>query len=430
MQSNKHNRKYSVLCFYSLISIFIFLNSHSALAARVLIPMDKSQQDHLKAYGLIWWGVSKGIKTEWLLNYRAGSFLVDDSGSFKNKAAVMGVTAIEISSSDAANIYAQIEAANMDAVALEKAPRVAIYTAPSAAPWDDAVTMALKYAEIPYDAIWDKEVLSGQLDNYDWLHLHHEDFSGQYSKFYSAYAHMRWYQEQVAQYNRMARELGFKSVSAQKRAVAQNIRQFVTKGGFLFAMCSATETIDIALASEGLDIVAPEIDGTPATPGFQEKLNYDNCLAFHNFALEGDPRVTAFSDIDYNQVNTARRIEASPFRLFEFSAKFDRTPTLLTQNHEKVIKGFFGLTTSYNKNVVKDSVIIMATEGEGQARYIMGAAGDGMFSFYGGHDPEIYAHAVVGQAPTNLALKKNSPGYRLILNNVLFPAAERQKKKT
>lgn len=394
--------------------------------------MDLQQADHLKAYGIAYWIIEKGINVEWLLNYRGGSFLVDYYPEVERELRLRGVSNSVITGSQVAQIYAIIEEENMEVVLLEKAPSIAVYTPDSKQPWDDAVTLALAYAEIPYEKIWDKEVLGGELDKYDWLHLHHEDFTGQYGKFYASFRNSPWYIEEVKRNETMASDLGFKKVSELKKAVVQTIRDYVLRGGFLFAMCSATDTFDIALAALKLDIVPDVFDGDPPESGSQAKLNFSQTFAFKNFVLEMNPFLYEYSDIDIPLSYSAplRGADADAFTLFEFSAKYDAVPTMLTQNHVNVIKGFMGQTTALRRSRIKDAVVIMGEIPDTEiVKYIHGNQGRGTFTFLGGHDPEDYQHAV-GDPPTQLSLHRNSPGYRLILNNVLFPAAKKKKRKT
>lgn len=401
---------------------------HPASAQKMLIYMDLAQNDHLKAYGIAFQALEQGFNVEWLLNYRGGSFVMDATEERVRACRLRGVSFGPIGGADLTRIYAEIEAKNMDRIILEKAPKVAVYTPRDRRPWDDAVTLALQYAEVPYKTLWDDEVVKGELDKYDWLHLHHEDFTGQYSKFYS-YHMLPWYQEQQAAAEATARQFNFSTVPELKKAVSRAIKAFVGRGGFLFAMCSATETLDIALAAEHTDLVAPEYDHTPMDPGAQAKLDFSQTLAFENFKLQLNPMVGSFSNIDVNQVN-AGKIPTGAFTLFDFSAKYDSVPTMLTQNHANYIAGFYGLSTSFNKNVLKPSTLVLAEEaGTTRAKYVHGNFGKGTFTFYGGHDPEDEEH-LVNDPPTNLALHKNSPGYRLILNNVLFPAAKKKERKT
>ena len=403
-----------------------------ALTQTILIPMDLSQTDHLKSYGIAYWTLQKGVNVEWLLNYRGGSFLIDYFPELENECLIRGVYYQKVDGSTVNQIYAAIEDQNMERVLLEKAPKIAVYTPPNTQPWDDAVTLALTYAEIDYDKVYDAEVLLGKLPEYDWLHLHHEDFTGQFGKFYGSFRNAPWYINDVQVNEALATELGFKNVPAAKGAVAREIKQYVLEGGFLFAMCSATDALDISLSAEGVDIVDVPFDGTPPDPAHRGKLDYQKCLAFENFSLYTDPNVYEFSDIDIPP-SFAPRIrdpETDYFSLFEFSAKYDPVPTMLTQNHVSVVKGFMGQTTMFNREKIKPSIIIMGeVEGTNEVRYIHGNNGKGTFTFYGGHDPEDYTHAV-GDPPTQLELHKNSPGYRLILNNILFPAARKKKLKT
>jgi hypothetical protein len=398
--------------------------------AMLLIPMDASQTDHLKAYGVIYKYLSKGFKVYWLLNYRGGSFVTDIPREQELVARAANVESRQISSDEYNTILTMIANNNMEKVTLEKSPKVAVYTPPGKLPWDDAVTLALTYAEIPYEKIYDKEVLTGKLTDYDWLHLHHEDFTGQYSKFYKSFAGTTWYQQNKMELEKLAKSLGFTKVSDCKKAVALAIRKYVEGGGFLFAMCSATNTIEVALAALGTDIVDKVYDGDGIDPAFQNKLQFDNCMAFENFTIQTDPLESYFDNIDVNMVNTVKRQEAKDFRLFDFSAKLDPVPTMLIQNHQSTIKGFFGLLTSFNRKVLKKSVVVLAdVPNTNMINYIHGVVGKGQFAYLSGHDPEDYTHAV-GDKPTMLELHKNSPGYRLILNNVLFPAAEKKEKKT
>ncbi|MCF7884904.1 MAG: asparagine synthetase B [Candidatus Marinimicrobia bacterium] len=415
-----------------LLVILILLSIHISFAAKVLIPMDRSQTDHLKAYGVVYWILKQGQNVEWLLNYRGGSFMTDTRPAIIEEMRLRGVNFERPGNSSVMQIYSTIDKNNMDIALLEKAAKIAIYTPPNTQPWDDAVTMALTYAEIDYDKVWDKEVLNEKLNEYDWLHLHHEDFTGQYGKFYANYRNHKWYKDQKQQYEALARELGFESVSQQKKAVAAKIKKFVNEGGFLFAMCAATDALDIALASQGVDIVASPFDGDPPEPNLQKKLNYSNTLAFKDFKLYTSPMVYEFSDIDYPPSNNpvARGAMADYFNLFQFSAKYDPVPTMLTQNHQNIVKGFMGQTTGFLRSKIKESVVVLGEVKDGkQVKYLHGNQGQGTFTFLGGHDPEDYKH-YVGDPKTRLELHKHSPGYRLILNNVLFPSAKKKKRKT
>jgi hypothetical protein len=408
-----------------------FVGPPSGRADQILIPMDDTQTNHLKAYGLAFKVLKKGVDVSWLLNYRGGSFLLESSGFVDVEARVMGVRSERVGAADVAAIRRQMDEENMDEVLLEVPPRIAIYAPPNFQPWDDAVTLALTYAEIDFETIFDAEVLGGELANYDWLHLHHEDFTGQYGKFYMNFGNTDWYRAQQALFEDMARVLGYPTVRELKGAVALAIKEYVGNGGFLFAMCSATDTFDIALAALGVDFVPSVFDGTPVVAGCCEgMLNYDNSLAFEDFRLELDPAIYEFSNIDTSNYNRLRGALADYFTLFEFSAKHDPVPTMLTQCHRNVINGFMGQTTGYRKSLLKEHVIVLAeVEGSDEVKYIHGTYGRGTFTFYGGHDPEDYTHQV-GDPPTDLDLHVNSPGYRLILNNVLFPAAKQKPQKT
>jgi len=396
----------------------------------LLIPMDDAQSDHLKAYGVAYRVVQAGIKAEWLLNYRGGSFLLPDGEAIRRDAALGGVQAEPVDGRVTA-IRGEIEASNMDAVPLEKAPKVAVYVPPNAPPWDDAVTMALQYAGIPFDKVWDFEVMAGKLATYDWLHLHHEDFTGQYSKFFLIYGGAPWLGEMVRFNSDAAKQLGFATVPELKKAVARKIRDYVANGGFLFAMCTATETIDLALAAETVDIAATFADGTPMDPQADAKLDWSKALAFTGAHIEPNPSVASFSDIDGHQVNAGpRRQPLGAFKLFNFSAKIDPVPTMLVQDHRQVIPDFYGLTTSFLRSRLKPSVTVLADEeGAPWVKYIHGDSGKGTWTFFGGHDPEDQQHQI-GDPPTDLSLHPHSPGYRLILNNVLFPAAKKRELKT
>lgn len=400
----------------------------SVRAGYLLLPMDGEQSDHLRAYGVTYRVLEWGHRAEWLLNYRGGSFLLPDMPEVREYALAMGVSYEPVA--DPSAIYAEIASANMNRIVLDKAPKVAVYVPPTSNPWDDAVSMALIYANIPYDKVWDEEVLAGALSRYDWLHLHHEDFTGQFGKFYGAYRHAEWYQDQVAKNRRMAEALGFPTVPRLKATVARMIQAFVAEGGFLFAMCAATDTLDIALAAEGVDIVAPEIDGTPVDPDFQSRLDFTRTFCFHNFRVDPDPYRYEFSDIDVDPVEEGMVQGAPPFQLFEFSAKEDPVPCMLVQNHVVEVKDFLGQTTAFREHTLKPEVTVLGmTPGTDRVKYVHRGFGRGTVTFLGGHDPEDYRH-LVGDPPTDLSLHRNSPGYRLILNNVLFPAARKEKRKT
>jgi hypothetical protein len=418
--------------FRKSIYIVLFLISLSAKASFVLLPMDpETQQNHLKAYGITYWALDKQYKVSWLLNYRGGSFLLPDAPEVRKECQIRGVS-FEVLSDGAANgILDEISSPsqNMETVVLEKAPKIAVYTPKGKQPWDDAVTLVLTYAEIPFTPIYDEEVLNDALLLYDWLHLHHEDFTGQYGKFFGAYRNAPWYIEQKKEAEALATKLGFSKVSHEKLAVATKIRNFVIGGGFMFAMCSATDSFDIALSAEGVDICEPMFDGDESDANYQTKIDYNNTFAFKDYILERNPIQYEFSNID---VTNTRRVlpDVDYFTLMEYSAKWDPIPTMLCQNHTQLVKGFMGQTTAFDVNLIKSNVLIMGENKQnGEARYIHGTKGKGMFTYYGGHDPEDYKHQV-GDAPTVLDLHPNSPGYRLILNNVLFPAARKKKLKT
>ena len=407
--------------------IFNFL-----LSQKIMIPMDVKQNDHLKAYGFAFWALNQNINVEWLLNYRGGSFLLDEFSEITEVARVRGVTYETIDSEEALNIFNEINLNNMEIVLLEKAPKIAIYSPPNKQPWDDAVTLALTYAEVPYDVLWDKEVFDEKLARYDWLHLHHEDFTGQYGKFYKNYRSASWYIEQKKQYETISRDLGFDSVHKQKKALAQIIKNYIGGGGFLFAMCSATDSFDIALATQNTDAAHEAFDGSPIDVDLEKKIDYNNTLAFYDFSIITNPMIYEYSDIDFPQSENinAKGAEADFFTLFDFSAKYDPVPAMLTQNHSRTIKGFMGQTTGFKRDIVKKHILIMGEDVTSpQVKYIHGNYGKGTFTFLGGHDPEDYQH-FVGDPQTDLSLYKNSPGYRLILNNILFPAAKKKERKT
>ena len=414
-----------------LLLALLISSSPMARAAFLLIPMDKSQTNHLKAYGIAYWSIERGAPLEWLLNYRGGSFLVGFDQIIEQECLLRGVKIEVIADAARLQILEKIAQpnVNMDAVKMEKAPKIAVYAPEDKQPWDDAVMMALEYAEIPYEQIYDGEILDGKLKEYDWLHLHHEDFTGQYGRFYRAFNHMAWYQKQVAENEATATRYGFQKVSQMKLQVALTIKAYVANGGFLFSMCSGADSFDIALASEGIDICAQMYDGDPVDPEANSKLDFSKTLAFHNFKLIENPLEYEFSTIDATQ---SRRITENQdyFTLFEFSAKWDPVPTMLCQNHTQIIKGFMGQTTAFLSQYVKPTIVVMGeNKSLGETRYIHGEYGQGTWTFYGGHDPEDYQH-LVGDPPTDLSLYPNSPGYRLILNNILFPAARKKKLKT
>ena len=394
--------------------------------------MDKAQKDHLKAYGTAFWILGEEINVEWILNYRGGSFMIDTYAQVEKECRVRGVSYEIINPEQTLAIYNEVEMNNMDVVLLEKSPKIAIYSPPNKQPWDDAVTLALSYAEVPYKTIWDEDVFNGTLSEYDWLHLHHEDFTGQYGKFYRNYHTASWYINQKKQFEDMAKQLGFSSVHNQKKALAQIIKNYVVNGGFLFAMCSATDSFDIALAAQNVDVAHSVFDGTPIQKNANKKLDFGNALAFSNFQIIPDPMVYEYSDIDYPPSDNpiVRGAEADYFSLFEFSAKYDPVPTMLTQNHVSVVKGFMGQTTGYHRDKIKKHILIMGEDpSTPQVKYLHGNHGQGTFTFLGGHDPEDYQH-FVGDPQTDLSLHRNSPGYRLILNNILFPAARKKERKT
>ncbi|WP_324721395.1 asparagine synthetase B [Salinimicrobium sp. HB62] len=411
---------------------FLLMLTTSAFASQILIPMDaETQRNHLKAYGITYWMLDKDVKVQWLLNYRGGSFLLPDSEELRRECKIRGVSFEVISDQKTESILEEISspAKNMEAVLLEKAPKIAVYSPQDNKPWDDAVTMVLTYAEIPYETIYDEEVLNDALLLFDWLHLHHEDFTGQYGKFYRTYRTTPWYIEDKKQAEALAQRLGYDKVSEEKLAVALKIRDYVVGGGFMFAMCSATDSFDIALAAEGVDIAEPMFDGDPSDANYQKQLNFEKSFAFENFILERSPMVYEFSSIDMTNKRQVP-MDVDYFTLMEYSAKWDPVPTMLTQNHTMLVKGFMGQTTAYDPATIKPTVLVMGqSKINGEARYIHGIKGNGFFTFYGGHDPEDYQH-MVGDPKTELELHPTSPGYRLILNNVLFPAAKKQKQKT
>lgn len=414
------------------VLLLLVLCALPAWAGKLLIPMDNTQRDHLKAYGIAYWTLQRDVTVEWLLNYRGGSFLIDHFQAIEQECTIRGVTHTVIADVQAAAILAEIAdpEVNMEVVKLEKAPRIAVYAPAGFQPWDDAVALVMSYAEIPYERIYDREVIAGVLPQYDWLHLHHEDFTGQYGKFYRQFRNAAWYQEQVRESEAQAAELGFAKVSTMKGAVAGRIRDYVAGGGYLFTMCSGTDSYDIALSAEGVDICAPEFDHDPLDPQCQQKIDHGRTFAFKDFTLITDPMVYEFSNIDATDIHNTIGQERDFFTLFDFSAKWDIVPTMLCQDHEQVIKGFMGQTTAFRKALVKPGVLVMGeNKAQGTVKYIHGEHGLGQWTFFGGHDPEDYQH-MVGDPPTDLSLFPNSAGYRLILNNILFPAARKKKQKT
>lgn len=414
-----------------LLLLICIISFNKLNATQLLVPMDDKQTNHLKAYGVAFWLLEHEVVIEWLLNYRGGSFLIPHLKNAEEELILRGVKYEVIADGQANNIKNEIgnPETNMEVVQLEKAPKIAVYTPKGKQPWDDAVTMVLEYAEIPYDKIYDSAIIMGLLPKYDWLHLHHEDFTGQYGKFYSAYRTFPWYKEQVAQLEADAKSLGYNKVSQLKLAVATNIQNFVIGGGFLFTMCSGTDSFDIALAARNTDICESMYDGDPADPNCQSELDFNNTFAFKDFTLERNPLEYEYSNIDGTRLHN-RSESTDKFTLFEFSAKWDVVPTMLTQNHTDVIDGFMGQTTDFRKELIKPNVLILGEDKAlGTARYIHGEMGQGTWTFYGGHDPEDFEHRV-GDPHTDLNLHPNSPGYRLILNNILFPAAKKKKRKT
>ncbi|MDN4164240.1 asparagine synthetase B [Cytophagales bacterium LB-30] len=417
---------------FLLVSAWLLATCLPLKASQLVLPMDDTQKNHLKAYGIAYWVLAQDVEVDWLLNHRGGSFSFSYSQKFENELIIRGVSYEVISDAQYGQLVEELSSpsSNTDVMKLQKPPKVAVYSPKNKQPWDDAVTLVLTYAEIPYDVIFDDEIMYDELTQYDWLHLHHEDFTGQYGKFYRTFRNYPWYIQQQQDYEARAKKHGFAKVSQLKLAVAKKIQSFVLGGGFLFAMCSATDTYDIALAAEGVDICDTMFDGDPLDPAMNKKLNYENTFAFQNFTLERDPLQYEYSDIDMQPDERGIREPNDFFTVFEFSAKWDPIPTMMTQNHSKNIKGFMGQTTAFRKELVRPDVVIMGESKDlGEVRYLHGVVGKGFWTFYGGHDPEDYQH-IVGEEPTDLNLHPNSPGYRLILNNILFPAAKKKKQKT
>lgn len=415
-----------------LLSIFILSGAISARASHLVMPMDQVQSNHLKAYGIAYWVLQQQETVDWLLNYRGGTFACEYSQKLENECVIRGVKYEVISDAQYNQIVSTIASpsSNMDLMKLEKHPKIAVYSPKNKQPWDDAVTLALTYAEIPYEVVFDDEVLYDKLPEYDWLHVHHEDFTGQYGKFYRVYRNAPWYIAQQRSFEETARKHGYTKVSELKLAVVNKIRDFVSGGGFMFAMCAATDTYDIALAAAGVDIVESMFDGDRADPNAQSKLKFANTFAFQNFQLIRNPYEYEFSTIDVDPQTRGLTQENDYFNLFDFSAKWDPIPTMLVQNHERIVKGFMGQTTAFRKEYIRPDVLVLGeNKTVGEAKYLHGEFGKGFWTFYGGHDPEDYQHRV-GEAPTDLNLHPNSPGYRLILNNILFPAAKKKKQKT
>ena len=417
-----------------LLLLALVTPAYRASATYLLIPMDETQKNHLKAYGIAYWALEREVEVTWLLNYRGGTFMMKHADALERECRLRGVTCTAIADGQSSEILSSIAdpSVNMDAVKLQKAPKIAVYSPKSKLPWDDAVTLVMTYAEIPYDVVYDEELLAGVLPTYDWLHLHHEDFTGQYGKFWANYRNAQWYIEDVRNQEAMAHKMGYAKVSDLKLAVAKKIRDFVMGGGFLFAMCSAPDSYDVALAAENVDICDVMFDGDPMQPNAQALLDYGKCFAFKDFQISTNPAEYEISSIDIDQRSRMRTVNERNdfFTLFEFSAKWDWVPTMLTQNHTRIIHGFMGQTTAFRKQYVKSSSVILAENKElGEVRYLHGDYGKGTWTFLGGHDPEDYSH-FVGDPPTDLSLHPNSPGYRLILNNILFPAAKKEKHKT
>ena len=425
------NRRFNSIKIFLACAFFLLISNLQA--ASILIPMDNVQKNHLKAYGIAYWQLQREVEVSWLLNYRGGSFMFVYSKAAENECTIRGVSFEVLADAQVSAILQEIAdpQVNQENIKLHKAPKIAVYSPKNKLPWDDAVTLVMTYAEIPYDIIYDEEIMSGVLPLYDWLHLHHEDFTGQYGKFWAAYHNYAWYIEDVRVNEENAKKLGFSKVSQMKLAVAEKIRDFVAGGGYMFAMCSAPDSYDIALAAEGVDICDVMFDGDPPDPDAQSKLDFSKCFAFENFKISMNPYVYEKSSIDVTDTRPRTINESNDFfTLFEFSAKWDWVPSMLCQDHESLIKGFMGQTTAFNKKYVKSTAIIMGeNKALGEARYIHGEYGKGTWTFLGGHDPEDYQH-LVGDPPTDLSLHPNSPGYRLILNNILFPAAKKEKRKT
>ena len=420
---------------YCLLGLIVMLSgAYRVSASYLLVPMDEVQKNHLKAYGVAYWALEREVEVTWLLNYRGGTFMMKYADALERECKLRGVSAEVIADGKSTEILSSIAdpEVNMDAVKLQKAPKIAVYSPKSKLPWDDAVTLVLTYAQIPYDVVYDEEVMAGVLPTYDWLHLHHEDFTGQYGKFWGSYRNQQWYIEDVRNQEAMAHKLGFSKVSQLKLAVAQKIRDFVMGGGFLFAMCSAPDSYDVALAAENVDICDVMFDGDNMQPNAQSLLDYSKCFAFKDFRISTNPSEYEISSIDIDQRERQKLVNEKTdfFTLFDFSAKWDWVPTMLTQNHTRIIHGFMGQTTAFRKQYIKSSAIILAeNKALGEVRYLHGEYGKGTWTFLGGHDPEDYSH-FVGDPPTDLSLYPNSPGYRLILNNILFPAAKKEKHKT
>lgn len=431
MMMNSTRHPFKILLF--TVFLLLQLSGTRLQAAHLLIPMDDTQKNHLKAYGIAYWILQQDVEVKWLLNYRGGSFMVQFAKPIEEECMIRGVTSQLIADVQASAILQEIAdpQANMETINLHKAPKIVVYSPKNKLPWDDAVTLVLAYAEIPYKVVYDEEVITGVLPLYDWLHLHHEDFTGQYGKFWGVYHNFPWYQEDVRLQEENARRLGFTKVSQMKLEVAKKIREFVAGGGYLFSMCSAPDSYDVALSAENLDICDVMFDGDPADPDAGSKLNFSNCFAFENFKLSSNPYEYEISSIDVTESRPRTlRYDNDFFTLFDFSAKWDRVPSMLCQDHENLIHGFMGQTTAFNKKHIKSNVVILGeNKSLNEARYIHGDFGKGTWTFLGGHDPEDYQH-MVGDPPTDLNMFPNSPGYRLILNNILFPAAKKEKRKT
>ncbi len=406
------------------LTLFFVILVLQAQAVRLFIPMDATQTNHLRAYGVVFNAIGSGTRAEWLLNYKGGSFVMDYTSALDISCTAAGVSFSRMTDKDYNALIKRIKFTNFngDVIPLTKAPKIAVYTPSNKKPWDDAVTLALTYAGIPFDKVYVDEVMAGALSKYDWLHLHHEDFTGQYGKFWATYKDVPWYREDCRVAERLAARHGFRKVSQMQLAMVKKIRDFVAGGGNLFAMCSATDTYDIALAAAGTDICDTPFDGDGIDPAAQAKLNFGNCFAFTGFTVSANKYEYEYATID----NTPMRFlpeSTDKFTLLPFPAKFDHVPAMLTQNHTRSINGFMGQTTAFRKEALKPGVVVLADRKDiHEARYIHGSYKAGSWTFFGGHDPEDYQH-MVGESPTDLAKHPNSPGYRLILNNVLCLAS-------
>ncbi len=417
-----------------LLICFLVLSLKVAYTDYIFIPMDLKQVDHLKPYGVVYNSLMNGINCFWVINYRGGSFVIPYTETSLKLSKESKINFSIIDEDEWNYIVSLTNSENINVILLTKAPKIGLYRVKIQLPYDDAVEIALNYAGIPYEEITDEDILKDQLKikEIDWLHFDHEDFTGQFGKFYASYRTAPWYINYVSTLNNIARRNNFKSVAEMKKSVALKIKEYIKEGGFLFGMCAGTDTLDIALASLNVDIVPEVFDGTPVDQNFESQLDYGQTLTFKDFNIITDPFVYEYANIDYPNYDINNFSHPKYFYLKEFSAKYDPISAMLVQNHTREVKEFLGQTTAFKLSKLKEYITVLAdydTALPGYAKYIRGEVGKGAFCFLGGHDPEDFSH-YIGDPPTDLNLAPNSPGYRLILNNVLFPASEKKKRKT